>query len=260
MAMNLLRREALQILVGGVAATAVCARSTARPIEGAARVTKQLPPFDLQGTPASLASLGGDIASYSVVRAGPSTFAVWLKSKDGSLRYVGIDEREPVPMFEVFTLAIATMDELEARWRDWKPPKLSDDTPEPFRTLATTRPAAPTPPAELEPWPFDRWRTQVLCRAEFIVDDVHIGPTFGNNPKLQSAARPSSVPPEASASCAVAAGILFTGASGHRLLMGVDWMPENMLVTDAAAKIDEYLQACEAIDLMAYMDRLSKHP
>lgn len=57
------------------------------------------------------------------------------------------------------------------------------------------------------------------------------------------------VPPEASATCEVAAGILFfTGRNGNRLLMGVDWLPQNMVVTAAPAKIDEYLPPYERFE------------
>jgi hypothetical protein len=258
--MMVVRREVLSMLAGGVAAVAVNTRSLAASINGARSVTKQLPSFELQGTPTSLASLRTDVAAYSMVRGGSATFAVWLKCKDGRVLFMGVDQREPLPMFEVFTLAIATMDELKARWRDWKPPTLPDDMPEPFRTFVTARPAAPTAPADFEPWPFDQWQTQVLRRAEFIVEDVPIGGAFGNNPNMQSAARPMSVPPEASASCEVAAGVLFTGANGKRLLIGVDWMPENMVVTDTPAKIDQYLQPCERVELTTYLERLSKRP
>ena len=140
--MMVVRREVLSMLAGGVAAVAVNTRSLAASINGARSVTKQLPSFELQGTPTSLASLRTDVAAYSMVRGGSATFAVWLKCKDGRVLFMGVDQREPLPMFEVFTLAIATMDELKARWRDWKPPTLPDDMPEPFRTFVTARPAA----------------------------------------------------------------------------------------------------------------------
>jgi hypothetical protein len=63
------------------------------------------------------------------------------------------------------------------------------------------------------------------------------------------------VPSEAAASVEVAVGLLFVGPNGKRLLMGVDWMPLNMIVTDVVAEIDEYLAPCEAIDLNAYLER-----
>lgn len=122
-----------------------------------------------------------------------------------------------------------------------------------------TRPAAPSPPVDLQPWPFQRWRTEVLRRAEFIVEHATADATFGNNPNEQSAVRPMKVPAAAFASCEVAVGVLFTGDDGKRLLMGVDWMPENMIVTRDAAKIDEYLQACDKVELAAYVERLLKH-
>lgn len=256
--MIVIRRDALKIVAGCIAAASTSTRSLAGQIDGAPRVTKQLPSFELQGTPVSIASLTNDIAGYSIVESGSAIFAVWLKCMDGHARFMCADQREPLPMFEVFTLALATREELEARWIDWKPPKLPDNMPEPFRTLATTRPVAPAAPAEFEPWPFTQWQTQVLRRAEFIVEDVPVGGTVGNNPNMQSAALPTSVPPEASASCEVAAGILFTDTKGRRLLIGVDWMPGKIIITDAPAKIDEYLRPCETVELNAYLERLSR--
>ena len=41
--------------------------------------------------------------------------------------------------------------------------------------------------------------------------------------------------------------------------MGVDWMSENMVITGAPAKIDDYLQPCEKVELTAYLERLSKN-
>jgi hypothetical protein len=101
------------------------------------------------------------------------------------------------------------------------------------------------------------WRTQVLRRAEFIVEDAAVEGTFGNNPNAQSASRPDSVPVEASASCEVAAGVLFTGSDGRRLLIGVDWLPMNLVISDVATEIDAYLEPCDAVDLSVYLERLS---
>lgn len=256
--MVVVRRAVLRVLVGGFVAAAVSARSLSATTKGAPSVTKLLPSFELQGGLEPLASLGADIAAYSVVQGGSTTYAVWLKSKDGRIRFLGVDRREPLPMFEVFTLAIATLEELEARWRDWSPPTLPHEIPEPFRTMAMTRPSAPAAPTNFEPWPFDHWQTQVLRRAEFIVENVPVDGTVGSSPNIQSAARPTRVPSEASAGCEVAAGLLFTGANSNRLLIGVDWMPECIVVTDEAAKIEEYLRPCEKVELTPYLKGLSK--
>ena len=217
--------------------------------------TTLLPPFELQGSQASLAGLAIDVADYSVQRMGKSIHAVWLRGRDGQVRFISVDSRDALPRFEVFTLGVDTLDELKARWRHWEAPPLLDGVPEHLRTLMTTKPATPTPPTTFEAWPFTSWRTQVLRRAEFIVENVSNVPTFGENPSLQSAARPASVPSEAAASVEVAVGLLFVGPNGKRLLMGVDWMPLNMIVTDVVAEIDEYLAPCEAIDLNAYLER-----
>ena len=221
-------------------------------------MTKRLPSFELQGTNTSLASLA-QISGYKVESGGGRTVAVWLKAEDGQVRLLTVDHRDVLPMFEVFTLAVATMGELEARLRKWKAPTtVPKGVPEWMRALMMTRPTVPTPPADFIGWPFDHSRTQVLRRAEFVGKDVPFGETVGENPKFQSAARPMSVPKEASALCEVAAGVLFSGAGGKRLLIGVDWMPESIAVLDEAAKIDDYLKSCEAVDLSAYLERFAR--
>jgi hypothetical protein len=256
--MSFSRRDTLGLLSVTIAGAAIWGRadSAAASTVGALSVeTKQLAPFELQGKQASLASLADDVAEYSVQRMGKSVSAVWLRGRDGQVWFVTVDSRDALPRFEVFTLGIDTLDELQTRWREWKAPQLPDDMPEGLRALMMTRPAMPTPPPTFDAWPFTSWRTQVLRRAEFIIEDVSDVPTFGENPNMQSATRPMAVPSEASASCVVAVGFLFTGANGKRLLMGVDWMPLNMVVTDVAAEIDEYLAPCEAVDLDVYLDR-----
>lgn len=40
--------------------------------------------------------------------------------------------------------------------------------------------------------------------------------------------------------------------------MGVDWIPENMLVLDDPEKVDDYLKQCEGIDLPAYLGRFTR--
>ena len=252
--MPIVRRDALNVLLG-LGAVLACGRSAAAVVGATPRMTKRMPSFELQGTRTSLASLA-HISGYKVESGGGRTVAVWLKADDGQVRLLTVDQRDALPMFEVFTLAVATMGELEARLREWKAPKtVPEGVPEWMRTLMMTRPAVPTPPTDFIGWPFDHWRTQVLRRAEFVVEEAPVGETVGENPNVQSAARLMTVPKEASASCEVAAGVLFSGAGGKRLLMGVDWMPESMVVLDEPAKIDDYLKPCEAVDLSAYLER-----
>jgi len=97
---------------------------------------------------------------------------------------------------------------------------------------------------------------EALRRAEYIIDNVDPGPTFGNNPSMQAPSRPGHVPPEASAYCEVAVGLLFTHGNSKQLLVGVDWMPFNMIVTDDVHEIDEYLHPCERVPLKDYASRL----
>jgi hypothetical protein len=168
---------------------------------------------------------------------------------------MSVDGRDALPMFEVFTLRLATLKELQDRWHDWKAPPLPADMPDQLRALMTTKPPMPASPTIFDTWPFPSWRTQVLRRAEFIIENVPVADTVGDHPNSQSASRPMAVPAEASASCEVTVGLLFTGPDGRRLLMGVDWMPYSMVVTDQSEEIDEYLAPCEATDLDVYLDR-----
>ena len=91
------------------------------------------------------------------------------------------------------------MAELHERREEWQPPPLPEGIPENFRLLLTTRPPPPAAPTDFEPWPFRTWRTEVLRRAEFITEGTDAGPTFGNDPAMQAAARPGFVPGAASA-------------------------------------------------------------
>jgi hypothetical protein len=113
------------------------------------------------------------------------------------------------------------------------------------------------PPVDFEPWPFASWRTEVLRRAEYIDWGVEAGPNPGDHPNFQAAARPGQVPEEASAWCEVAAGILFTGDAGRRLLIAVNWLPPNMLVTEDAAQIDTFLAPCELVEMDDYLQARS---
>ena len=219
--------------------------------------TKRLPSFEIQGARDSLSSLANDVTGYAVERIGKAPHAVWLRSRDGQAKLIGVDQRDALPMFEVFTLHIATLNELQDRQRDWKAPPVPTEVPARLRVLMTTNLPMPVAPTTFEAWPFKSWRTQVLRRAEFIIKNAPVEGAFGEHPNMQSAARPMMVPSEASASCEVAVGLLFTGPDGRRLLMGVDWMPMNMVVTDQSKEIDEYIAPCEAVDLAAYLDRRS---
>lgn len=184
---------------------------------------------------------------------GDSASNVWLRTSDGAIWLIGVDQRDLRPMFEVFTLGMLSLSDLHERWERWEPPVVPEGAPEGFRHLLTTRPAAPVAPRDFEPWPLQSWRTDVVRRAEFIVEGGDVGPTFGNNPNTQSAARPGAVPPSADAFCEVAAGVLFSG-EGRRLLLAVDWMPMNMLVVQDAAEISAFLAECELVGMADYLD------
>lgn len=214
----------------------------------------EFPPFELQASTLALQQLESGISGWRVERTGNFATNVWLRTFDGAICLLGVDQRDVRPMFEVFTLEMLSMSELSERWERWEPPALADDVPENFRQLLTTRPAAPVAPTDFDPWPLRSWRTDVVRRAEFVIEGEDVGPTIGNNPNAQSAARPKAVPPNASASCEVAAGILFTGEKS-RLLLAVDWMPMDMLVSQDPVEIDAFLTGCDRVGLADYLVR-----
>lgn len=215
----------------------------------------EFPPFELQASPSALQRLTSGLSGWRVERMGSHASNLWLKASDGAIWLIGVDQRNVGPMFEVFTLAMLSMAELQERWEQWQPPVLPKEVPERLRQLLTTRPPAPVAPTDFDPWPLRSWRTEVVRRAEFIVEGGDPGPTFGNNPNLQSAARPRAVPSEASAFCEVAAGLLFTGKD-RKLLLAVDWMPMNMLVLDDSAEIAKFIADCELVGMADYLHRL----
>jgi hypothetical protein len=253
--MNLSRRGVIGfVLAGLVAATSKRARAVglkqAKEPDG---MPAELPPFELQASSKALQRLTDGLSGWRVERVGKSASHVWLRNSDGAVWLVGVDQRDVKPLFEVFTLDMLSMDELNEQWRRWKPPTLPQDMPESFRQLLTTRPPAPVAPTEFDSWPFRSWRTEVVRRAEFIVEIAADSSAFGDTPNTQSAVPPKGVPPEASAFCEVAAGILFTGDNGHKLLLAVDWMPMNMLVMDDAAEIDAFTSTCELVGMADYI-------
>jgi hypothetical protein len=166
---------------------------------------------------------------------------------------IGDDTRSLQFKFEVFTLTIRSMEDQRARWAAWKPPQLPADVPEGWRKLFSTKPPIPEPPTVFTPWPFGTWRVDVLRRVEYIIEDVDVGPTVGDNPNMQAPARPGEVPAEAAAACDVGVGLLFTASDGGRLLIGVGWRPGDLVVTQEAKEVDEYLAPCQLLPVAEYL-------
>ena len=216
------------------------------------RVPVEFPSFELQASPSALQQLMTGVCGWRVERMGSSASRVWLKTLDGAVWLMEVDRRCVRPMFEVFTLKMLSMRELHERWERWSPPALPKDIPDGFRQLLKTRPPAPAAPTRFDPWPFRSWRTEVVRRVEFMVERGEPGPTFGDKPKLETALRRRAVPPEASAFCEAAAGVLFTGDDERKLLLAVNWMPMDMLVVEGAAEINAFNSECELVRMEAY--------
>ena len=50
-------------------------------------------------------------------------------------------------------------------------------------------------------------------------------------------------------------GLRRGGSDRRRLLLAVDWMPMNMLVSQDATEIDTFISECELIGMEAYLQR-----
>lgn len=220
---------------------------------------RRFDPFELQTSATDLLALCDGLAGFAIESVGPSPSMVWIKGANNEVRAVGVDQRDLEFKFEVFTLAIETQAALVHRVETAPPVQLPDDAPEMLRQIAAMPRAVPTPPNDFEPWPLSSWRLDVLRRAEYIVGDLQPPPaTFGDNPVAQNAAKPDEVPPEAWAVCDVAAGLLFTdNGNGRRFLIGVDWFPFNLVVTQDESEIREYVEPCEAVAVADYVQRLA---
>lgn len=222
-------------------------------------MTRKFDAFELQATATDLLSLRIGLVGFASVGVGPRTDMLWLKGNAGQIWAIGVDSRALEFKFEVFTLAMETQAALVHRVETAPPVQFPADAPEWMRQWAAQPRVAPMPPETFELWPFRSWRVDVLRRAEWVVGDLQPPPPrFGDNPLAQSGSKPGEVPPEARATCDVAVGLLFTDPEHRRFLIGVDWLPLNMVVTKDAAAIDEYVAACEAIELATYIQRIAR--
>jgi hypothetical protein len=213
---------------------------------------RRFPPFELEASPTTFAALH----RLSGVALGGRPGTTWLRDLDGKAYPIHVTQRDLEFKFEVFSLAIPTMAALAERVALWVAPDLPADLPDIVRHAMVRRPELPIAPSDFEPWPFEKWTVEVLRRAEFIVEDVEVHGALGEAPIMQSAAPPGEVPAEASASCEVAVGLLFTGEDGSQLLIGADWFPFDTIVTRDAAQIEAFRQLCESVRLEEYIDRI----
>ena len=215
---------------------------------------RQYPSFEIEANQAAYAALRSDLFQISL---GDARDQAWLRDTQGNTFAVHVSERDLEFKFEVFSLAIPSLSELTERATAWKPPVLDERMDERLRTLFSNRPSIPAPPDTFQPWPFAHWRTDVLRRVEFIIEDVPAEGALGSGPhNMQSGGPPGAVPAEASAACEVAVGLLFTGAKKDRLLLAVDWMPFSMVVSQDQDVIEQYIGSCEAIEIGHYIDIL----
>ena len=193
---------------------------------------RTFPPHELQAEPRAWARLGSGLAAVVAKADSHYVRQVWLKTYQGDLIVIGVAQRDLEYKFEVFSLWIASPQALIAHdaSKGWNNPP-------------------PAPPEAFAAWPLQApWRVQVLRRTEFIIEDVPVEGALGVGPySVKDGAPPGQTPAEASASCEVAVGLLFTGANGGRLMIAADWFPETLIFTHDETEISPYVDGCEAI-------------
>ncbi|MGQ3049486.1 MAG: hypothetical protein ACT6Q8_22715 [Niveispirillum sp.] len=209
----------------------------------------EYPAYELQAEIEALRAIANGLTGMKVELANH----VWLGDNAGRSWLVTVQPRDLCFKFEVFSLAISSIEQLQARWREWKPPVLPTGIPEPLRSQMSVRPPEPTAPLGFDNWPFVTRQVEVLRRVEWIADLADAYPASGDNPNVQSATRAGQIPASATATCEVAVGLLFNGTQDERLLIAADWMPMNLIFTREADKIDAFLVDCNRIELRTYM-------
>ena len=206
-------------------------------------------PFEIQASPEALRQLTAGLDGWRVERRGPqasNASNVWLRDAGGSVWLVDVDSARPgsdvrgLHARPVEPGRVARpMGALAAAGAARRCARA------PYRAPAT-RPPPPAAPVDFEPWPLASWRTEVLRRAEYIDWGVEAGPTVGDHPNFQSAARPGQVrgkpAPRARwrrASCSPAT----RPSASHR---GGLAAAEQLVVTEDAAPIEAFLAGVRA--------------
>ena len=204
---------------------------------------RQHPPFQITATESTVAALCGGLRAMSL---GGKRGENWLRDGSGNTFLARVNQRDLEARFEVFSLMLLNSAELESRIKERSSFRFPEDFPAALKHLVSREPAPLIAPDSFEPWPFEEWRTDVLYRVEFIVEGAAARGAIGSTPNIQDAARPGEVPADAAACCEVAAGLLFTGRDGGRLLLAVDWFPFDMIVSRDPHEIDDFRAVCEA--------------
>lgn len=218
--------------------------------------TRLYPPAELHAEAGALAMLERELSGVALPAAGGPAYEAWLRTGNGDFLSIRVDARDLEFKFEVFPLAVLTLDALRALHAAWAPVPLPGEVPPRLRTLLSASPPLPEPPARFEPWPFETWGVEVLRSVDYVVAMATDAPAFGDDPLFQSATTPGFVPPDAIAACEVADGLLFTADTGERLLFAADAMPLQLLATRDAAAIDARIAHCERVALADYRARL----
>lgn len=254
------RRQVLRWFAGGLGGAAVSTMPFfgAKAGNRASKEQKVYPPIALHLDDAAVRMLSNGLRGMVVERSHRAIAGVWLQDDKGAVWSAMATGATPQRMFEIWSLTVEKLESLQTRMANWTPPQLPEGIPESIRKLLSATPAVPTQPSQFEPWPFDRWECGVARRVEFIVADVDVGPTFGNEPNIQSVTKPGSVPREASAVCEAVAGLLFTSNDGRRLLCAVDPKPGDLVWTQDAGEIDAYLASCEVEALTDHVRRTDR--
>jgi hypothetical protein len=221
------------------------------------------PPFHIDADAEALGALGQGITSlvpvfnhYQSDDGVPRAHTVWVKDNVGTNWAIGVHQRDLEFKFEVFSLTIENEAALKARIETGSSIAPPSDAQAFLAQAAIAPRVAPVAPEDFQPLPFKLSQVYVLRRAEFILSDVDLEATLGENPVLQTAAMPKAVPSNVEAYCIVSVGLLMTGLEGQRLLVGVDWFPFDLIMSTDSDFTDSYTAACEMIDINAYAEML----
>lgn len=206
------------------------------------------PPVEIQADQRALQAIANGIIGIKVEGDSDRIDNVWLRDRKGDDWLIGVFPRDLCFKFEVFGLAISSVEELQARWRDWKPPHIPRNMPAPFRSRLLTPPPEPAAPTGFDRWPLPTCRVEILHRLEFIMETA---PLSAGEPGSGTIVTPEQASVRADVTCEVAVGLLFSGQGGGRLLLAADLFPMALLLTREADRIDGFLAACRRTELRA---------
>lgn len=202
----------------------------------------------------TLLALADSIAGVAIDDSGDVSggHGVWVKLRDGECLQIGANSVGLALRFEVFPLFIGGIEAFRTRMIAVRPML------EEAMSKIGLGPLPPIPDEIIStvpfaPWPDGYWRLEVLQRRDWIADPDLMGSDFERSDELA----PGELPRGTLHASLVAPGLLFSFASGERLLVAsADWPPGTLFATRDAVQIDDYLKPCFRIDARKYAETL----